>query len=67
MMEPNYLEDPNDFSLVLGGPLFQLFRQSHLSGTSLELLHGRALVITLIAWLPLLVLTIFRSPASALV
>jgi hypothetical protein len=61
-MEPNYLEDPKDFSLVLGGPLFQLFRRSHLSGTSLELLHRRALVITLIAWLPLVFLTIFRSP-----
>ncbi|HEY1468541.1 MAG TPA: hypothetical protein VGF61_05815 [Candidatus Acidoferrum sp.] len=64
MMEPNYLEEPNDFSLVLGGPLFQLFRRSHLSGTSLEMLHRRAVVITLIAWLPLLVLTAVGSAAG---
>lgn len=63
-MEPNYLEEPTDFSLVLGGPLFQLFRRSHLSGTSLEMLRRRVLVITLIAWLPLLALTTFSSPAG---
>ena len=27
----------DDFSLVLGGPLFQLLRRAHLSGTALEL------------------------------
>jgi hypothetical protein len=63
-MEPDYLEQPADFSLVLGGPLFQLFRKSHLSGTSLEMLHRRVLVITLIAWLPLLLLTTFSAPAG---
>jgi hypothetical protein len=50
---------PQDFSLVLGGPLFQLFRRSRLSGDALELLHRRVLAITLIAWLPLLLLSIF--------
>ena len=64
-MEHNYLEEPHDFSLVLGGPLFQLFRRSHLSGTGLELLHRRVLVITLIAWLPLLVLAALGSTAGA--
>jgi hypothetical protein len=49
------LRDPQDFSLVLGGPLFQLLRRSHLSGNALELLQQRILVITLLAWLPLLV------------
>ena len=39
-------EEP-DFSLVLGGPLFQLFRRAHLSGDALELLRRRVLVI---AW-----------------
>jgi len=47
-----------DFSLILGGPIFQLFRRSHLSGDGLELLHRRLLFITGIAWLPLLVLSI---------
>ena len=45
-----------DFSLVLGGPLFQLYRRMHLSGPALELLGRRVLVITLFVWLPLLVL-----------
>ena len=44
------------FSLVLGGPLYQLFRRAHLSGTGLELLRPRIIVISLFAWLPLFVL-----------
>ena len=53
--------DAPDFSLVLGGPIFQLFRRSHLAGEGLELLHRRILVITLLAWLPLLVLSFAGS------
>jgi hypothetical protein len=49
-------QQPPDFSLVLGGPLFQLYRRAHLSGDALELLRRRILVITLFAWLPLLLL-----------
>ena len=48
---------PPDFSLVLGGPLFQFYRRAHLSGDALELLRRRVLVITLFAWLPLLFLS----------
>ena len=36
---PNLLEAP-DFSLVLGGPLFQLFRRSHLEGDGIAQLDG---------------------------
>ena len=50
------LLERTDFSLVLGGPLFQLFRRSHLSGDAFELMHRRILVLAGIAWLPLLVL-----------
>jgi hypothetical protein len=64
MTEPNLLEEPQDFSLVLGGPIFQLFRRSHLAGDSLELLHRRLLIITLVAWLPLLLLTTLSSSAG---
>ena len=64
MTEPNFLEEPHDFSLVLGGPIFQLFRSSHLAGDDLELLHRRLLIITLVAWLPLLLLTTFSSSAG---
>lgn len=51
-----------DFSLVLGGPLFQLFRKSHLGGDAMDLLYRRILVITAIAWLPLLLLSSIASP-----
>jgi len=46
-----------DFSLVLGGPLFQLLRRVHLSGNALELLRQRILVLLSIIWLPLLALS----------
>ena len=53
---PAPFRDPYDFSVVLGGPLFQLARRAHLCGDALELLHRRIIVITLFAWLPLLIL-----------
>ena len=58
------LEEPNDFSLVLGGPLFQLFRRSHLSNDGLDLVYRRLLIITLVAWLPLLLLATLGSSAG---
>jgi hypothetical protein len=57
------LREPQDFSLVLGGPLFQLLRRSHLSGNALELLQKRILVFSLLAWLPLLVLSALEGHA----
>jgi len=51
------LRDPPDFSLVLGGPLFQLLRRAHLSDDALLLVRQRILVIALLAWLPLLMLS----------
>jgi hypothetical protein len=53
----NIPETTQDFSLVLGGPLFQLLCRTHLSGNTLELWRQRILFITFIAWLPLLVLS----------
>src|SRR3954465_9900478 len=50
------VEEPFEFSLVLGGPLYQLFRRAHLSRTTLELLRPRIVVISLFAWLPLVLL-----------
>ena len=52
-----------DFSLVLGGPLYQLFRRAHLTGETLELLRRRIIVIALFAWLPLLVLSVVEGHA----
>jgi hypothetical protein len=59
----NMLREPQDFSLVLGGPLFQLLRRSHLSDDALELLRRRVIIITLLAWLPLLVLSALEGHA----
>ncbi|MCY2952597.1 MAG: hypothetical protein NTU53_11575 [Planctomycetota bacterium] len=55
--------DASDFSLVLGGPLYQLFRRAHLSGDALELLRRRIVAIVLLTWLPLLVLSAVQGSA----
>lgn len=60
-MHENLSEPPADFSLVLGGPLYQLLRRSRLSDTGLNLLKRRLIVIPLLAWLPLLILSIFEG------
>ena len=57
------LQGPIDFSLVQGGPLFQLFLRTHLSGDALELLPRRILVIAGVAWLPLLILSAYSGHA----
>jgi hypothetical protein len=49
--------DPDEFSVVLGGPLFQIVRRAYLSGDALELLSRRLVAISLLAWLPLLLLS----------
>jgi len=59
--KPKLVEEPVDFSLVLGGPTFQLLRRAHLEGSHLELLYRRLIVITLFAWMPLLLLATFGS------
>ena len=51
------LRNPPDFSLVHGGPLFQLLLRAHLSDDALELARQRIIVIALLAWLPLLLLS----------
>ena len=63
----HFREPEHDFSLVLGGPLYQLYRRSHLSGDSLELLYRRVIVITSIAWVPLLLLSLWERLAGRVV
>ncbi len=63
MDKDDFLGDRKDFSIVLGGPFFQLLRGAHLSGEGLELMKRRILVISIIAWLPLLVLTLVEDRA----
>ena len=57
------LGENDDFSLILGGPLYQLFCRAHLCGHVLEQLHRRVLVICGIAWLPLLLLSVLEGNA----
>ena len=57
------LHEPADFSLVLGGPLYQLLRRAHLSGDHLQLLRRRLVTILLFAWLPLMVLSVLEGHA----
>jgi hypothetical protein len=66
LTELNFREAPQDFSLVLGGPLFQLFRRSHLAREGLELLYRRVVTLTLIAWLPLLLLATFAPTTGSM-
>ena len=62
MNKSEYLKAP-DFSLVLGGPLYQILRRAHLTGDVLEQLKRRILVISMLAWLPLLVLSVLEGNA----
>lgn len=54
---------PADFSIVLGGPLYQLLRRAHLSDDTLALVNRRIVAGVLITWLPLLVLTLVDRTA----
>jgi hypothetical protein len=64
MTELNSPEGWHDFSLVLGGPLFHFLRKTRLEGDHLELLKRRVIVLTLIVWLPLMLLSSL-VPSSA--
>ncbi|MBL1265277.1 hypothetical protein [Candidatus Methylomicrobium oryzae] len=48
---------PDDFSLVQGGPLFQLFVRSRLSTSELGWLKRRIIFFSSLTWLPLLLLS----------
>lgn len=54
-------EHPPDFSLVLGGPLYQLLRRAHLSNDTMAMLYRRIIVLALICWSPLLVLSTLQG------
>lgn len=55
--EPGLLSARQDFSLVLGGPLFQLLLRARLSDNALMMVRQRIIIISLLGWLPLLVLS----------
>lgn len=60
---PEIETEPIDFSLVLGGPVYQLWRRLHATGPALELVARRVIGISLVAWLPLLVWTVYDGVA----
>jgi len=51
------MRDAPDFSVVLGGPLFQLLRRGHLASDAMTLVARRCWVFILVTWVPLLVLS----------
>jgi len=57
------LREPADFSLILGGPLYQLLRRAHLSGDALELVWRREIAFMVLTWLPLLILSLAQGRA----
>jgi hypothetical protein len=60
-MLPSQLE--GDFSIVIGGPLFQALRRAHLTGDALELTRRRIVAVAMIVWVPLLVLSALEGRA----
>ena len=64
MTELDSREPWHDFSVVLGGPVYQLLRKARLEGDHLQHLKRRLLIITLFAWLPLLLLSTIGSLAG---
>jgi len=61
MAEPTPLQDPPDFSLVLGGPLYQMLRRARLTGPALELVRRRVVMSVLLCWVPLAVLSLAQA------
>jgi hypothetical protein len=57
MIVKSAADETEDFSLVLGGPLYQLMLRSGLIRPPLGHIASRIAVITLLAWLPLVVLS----------
>ena len=53
----------SDFSMVLGGPLYQLLLRLRVLRAPMDLLARRILTISMIAWLPLLALSIIAGRA----
>jgi hypothetical protein len=58
--EPRLQEN---FSLVVGGPLYQLYLRSRLLEPPVELVERRIIASTAVTWLPLLILTLMAGTA----
>jgi len=58
-----YFDEPTDFSLVQGGPLFQLLLAARLQVPPTGLLFRRVVAVFVISWVPLLLLTLMNGTA----
>ena len=63
--QPGVLEEPPDFSVVLGGPFYQFLRKAHLEQDHLELLRRRLIFFFGITWLPLFLLAVISPFAGS--
>ncbi|MEK2690232.1 hypothetical protein [Bdellovibrio sp. GT3] len=57
------LDKEKNFSLVLGGPLYQLLIKSRLASAASQLLRRRVLFFVIITWLPLALLSLIEGNA----
>jgi hypothetical protein len=63
MKKIHTLNDPPDFSIVLGGPLFQLLLRVGLTTYGLDLWKKRIAFFTIFAWLPLFIFSVIEGRA----
>src|SRR5512135_2486125 len=63
MNESVYMQKSEDFSLVLGGPLYQVLVRARMEDSALGHLRKRIVVITLLAWAPLFILSLLDGKA----
>lgn len=61
--DEHYLKELGEFSLISGGPLYQLWRHTGQAGDALQWTHRRVLVAVLITWVPLLLLSMIDGRA----
>src|SRR4029453_3301763 len=57
--------EPHDFSLVVGGPLYQAYLRTHLADPPLGLVHRRLLAYLLITWAPVCVLSALGAQGAS--
>ncbi len=61
MATPAPLQEPPDFSVVLGGPLYRMLRRSHLAASRQQLLRRLAAISIIVCWVPLALLSLAQG------
>jgi hypothetical protein len=60
MNTPESLQEPPNFSLDLGGPVYRILSRSH-SASPVQNLHRHAVICVLVCWVPLAVLSLVQG------